>query len=702
MPTKTRAQIQAQSNVTYIDNSVGSITPTNVRALNDDWTDSTVFLLDLPNTTVGTASLALTASYLSGSFDSASYAAFATTASFALNFNPVATASYALKAELAVTASHAVTASYAHKANLATTASNALTASYVQNAQSASYILNAVSSSYALTASFAANAPSISTGSFATTGSNTFKADQIISSSGDGLIVYNTVTTQNVLVANSSGVTSNQLNSDIVSSVSGDLNLVALAGSAVKTSDLRISNNQDITGSLKVLGGITGSLQGTASYAAQVLTASFAQSIANNLNATFNNVTASNVRVTGTASIAFLNVEFQSSSVIYSSGSNILGDAAGDTQTLWGTVNVISGPLLVTGSANFQGGVTASLLGTASFASQGLSSSYALSSSYSVSSSLADAANYAVTAGFANNSATATSASFASNALTASFVAGNVTSASFAQTASFIANNRLNQNLIISGSSDAQNTLVLFDKLAPFRAAIYADGSNVGLVVSGNLFVPSGFVITGSGQGITGVISSSYSVSSSYALSSSFASNAATASFVSLAQSASYVLNAISSSFATSASRSDSSLSSSYALTASFALNAAGGAGFPYSGSAEITGSLIVSGSARGSVFSGSIASATSSIDFGTGNFFTSLVSGSTFFNVTNIKAGQTVNVLLTTAGALPATASFSSNVKQISSSLYTPTSGSGKTDILTFISFDNTNAYLVATKNLI
>lgn len=652
MPTKTRAQIQAQSNVTYIDNSVGSITPTAVRTLNDDWTDSTVFLTDLPNTTVGTASLAITASYLSGSFDSASYAAFATTASFALNFNPVATASYALKAELAVTASHAVTASYAQRALLATTASNALTASYVQNAQTASFVASTISASYAQTASVLLG--SVTSASYA-------------------------------------------LTSSFATTASYAANVPATASYSL----------QALSSSFAVSASYAPS-PATASYASQALsssfatTASFAQNIANNLNATFNNVTASNVRVTGTASIAFLNVEFQSSSVIYSSGSNILGDASNDTQTLWGTVNVISGPLLVTGSANFQGGVTASLLGTASFASQGVSSSYALSSSYSVSSSLADAANYAVTAGFANNSATATSASFATNALTASFVAGNVTSASFSQTASFIANNRLNQNLIISGSSGAQNTLVLFDKDAPYRAAIYADGTNGGLVVSGNLYVPAGFVITGSGAGITGIISSSYSVSSSYALSSSFADNAATASFVTLAQSASYVLNAVSASRATSASRADSSLSSSYALTASFALNAAGGAGFPYSGSAEITGSLIVSGSARGSVFSGSIASATSSIDFGTGNFFTSLVSGSTFFNVTNIKAGQTVNVLLTTAGALPATASFSSNVKQISSSLYTPTSGSGKTDILTFISFDNTNAYLVATKNLI
>lgn len=49
-------------------------------------------------------------------------------------------------------------------------------------------------------------------------------------------------------------------------------------------------------------------------------------------------------------------------------------------------------------------------------------------------------------------------------------------------------------------------------------------------------------------------------------------------------------------SFATSASR---AISSSNATTASYALTAAGGAGFPFVGTARITGSLIVSGSSN-------------------------------------------------------------------------------------------------------
>jgi hypothetical protein len=41
---------------------------------------------------------------------------------------------------------------------------------------------------------------------------------------------------------------------------------------------LRAQNSSDITGSLRVSGGITGSLQGTASYATQALSASYALS----------------------------------------------------------------------------------------------------------------------------------------------------------------------------------------------------------------------------------------------------------------------------------------------------------------------------------------------------------------------------------------------------------------------------------------
>jgi len=135
--------------------------------------------------------------------------------------------------------------------------------------------------------------------------------------------------------------------------------------------------------------------------------------------------------------------------------------------------------------------------------------------------------------------------------------------------------------------------------------------------------------------------------------------------------------------------------------TASYALTGGSGGGgstFPYTGSALITGSLIVTGSTQGNVTALSISSATASLNLAVGSFFTlQLVSGSnTHINPSNIKPGLTATLLLSTTGS--ATVSFPSTIK--TGSAYVPTTTTGK-DVLTFISFDATNLYLAAVKNL-
>ena len=74
MAIKTQAQILAESNTTYIDNAVGSITPANVRTLNTNWVDSTIYVEQTGSMTVATASFALTASFVIGSISTASFA----------------------------------------------------------------------------------------------------------------------------------------------------------------------------------------------------------------------------------------------------------------------------------------------------------------------------------------------------------------------------------------------------------------------------------------------------------------------------------------------------------------------------------------------------------------------------------------------------------------------------------------------------
>jgi hypothetical protein len=140
-------------------------------------------------------------------------------------------------------------------------------------------------------------------------------------------------------------------------------------------------------------GSFTGSLFGTTSWAENAITASYvrlAQTASYVLNAVSSSYaqTASfapnylpltggtingNVTVNGTASIAFLNVTYESASVIYSSGSNQFGDATDDIQTLIGTV-IVSGSQQITGSLNAPN-ITGSLFGTASWAINALTAS---------------------------------------------------------------------------------------------------------------------------------------------------------------------------------------------------------------------------------------------------------------------------------------------------------------------------------------
>ena len=207
----------------------------------------------------------------------------------------------------------------------------------------------------------------------------------------------------------------------------------------------------------------------------------------------------------------------------------------------------------------------------------------------------------------------------------------------------------------------------------PLPSGLVSGSSQI--IYSGLTGIPSG-IISGSAQLPSGIVSGSAQISALGFISSSVTSSMSVAT-------ASYVLNAV---------------SASYATTASYVAGA--GAAFPYTGSAVITGSLALTGSAVGNVNALSISSQTASLNLNDGNFFTlQLVSGSvTRIEPSNIKAGQTVNILLSTTGS--GTVTFSTSVKQISGSSYIPTTTTSK-DIITLVSFDATSLYLVAAKNL-
>jgi len=307
-----------------------------------------------------------------------------------------------------------------------------------------SYATQALSASYALSSSFATNALTASylsgyvspfpytgsakiTGSLEVIGPSTFRGNQTIT----GSIIFNSgsqITSTYYgntypgyidIVAGAPGGFVELLSYNQSSSVNVDDFSVYITTNSSSLFNLWEFKND---GRLVAPRGIeassfTGSLFGTSSYATQALSASFAVSSSRAISSSFATTasyvlqavsasfttTASfaplylpltggtingNLTLNGTASIAFLNVTYESASVIFSSGSNIFGDATNDTQTLNGTV-IVSGSQQITGSLNVSQGITGSLFGTASFA---VSSSRAVSSSYAISASYAPTA----------------------------------------------------------------------------------------------------------------------------------------------------------------------------------------------------------------------------------------------------------------------------------------------------------------------
>jgi hypothetical protein len=116
-------------------------------------------------------------------------------------------------------------------------------------------------------------------------------------------------------------------------------------------------------------------------------------------------------------------------------------------------------------------------------------------------------------------------------------------------------------------------------------------------------------------------------------------------------------------------------------------------------GSLSVSGSLIVTGSARGNVVPITIVSSTASLDMTSGSYFTLTLANTanTHIRVTSITPGVNATLLITTG--TDSSASLSPLLLQPSGSYYTASLGSGKKDVLSLVAFDSTNMYVVSTK---
>ena len=202
-----------------------------------------------------------------------------------------------------------------------------------------------------------------------------------------------------------------------------------------------------VTGSLAI---ITGSLLGTASYATQALSASWAPPSTSAATASF--VTSSNVYgPNGSNSILSASFAISSSNTLTASVAEAVKTNGAGTGTFYPLMQAgaSSGYLTPAFTSVFNyNGTTGILNTTASFATSAsftISSSYAVSASSTVSSSRAVSSSYAVSSSNALTASFVVSSSYAissSNALTASFVVSSsyAISSSNALTASWATN----------------------------------------------------------------------------------------------------------------------------------------------------------------------------------------------------------------------------------------------------------------------
>ena len=277
-----------------------------------------------------------------------------------------------------------------------------------------------------------------------------------------------------------------------------------------------------LSGSQVTATSFTGSLSGTATTASYVLNAvsSSYASTASYLNTLSQDLTFNgNLTLNGTASITYLNVSYESSSIIYSSGSNQLGDATNDVQTLIGRT-IVSGSFEVTGSTISTLGFTGSLKGTAdsaSYVTNAQTASYvqnAQTASYvlsAVSSSLAQTASYVTTAQTASYVTLAQTASYVTTAQTASYVLSAVSS-SFAQTASYVQNAQTASYVTLAQTASYVTTAQTASYVTLAQTASYVTTAQTASYASSGTGIFSGSFsgsFIGNGSGLTGVTATS-------------------------------------------------------------------------------------------------------------------------------------------------------------------------------------------------
>jgi hypothetical protein len=552
------------------------------------------------------------------------FSTFATTGSNTFIGNQIVTGSVSatlgFTGSLLGTASNATSASFATSAlqatsaSFATSASQATSASFANNATSASHALNAdnsISSSFATTASFASNIANglnitasniLVNNNLVVNGTASFAYTKTVTGSaviiGDEFIILNADTPAaryaGIKVYDTGSLTTASLEWDgipdnwIIAEETGDTAVIITGVTGSRGSELLPTINRLQKGAgHHSIGDSNISDDGT------TVSISTPLVVTGSINATSFTGSLQGNASTATSASHALNADNAISASFAQTASFALNVVPMDTGSFVTTASISDATITFTKGDATTFNITVNNVSNADSASVAVSASHALNADNAISASFASTAT---SASFAINS---TSASFASTSISSSFA----TSASFAETASFALNvvpMDTGSFLITASISDATIT---FTK---------GDASTFNITV----------------DNVSNADSASVAVSASHALN---ADNTISASFADNATSASFATN---------------TLSASFAETASFALNA--GSGFPFTGSADISGSLNVqiTGSRVGTITSGSF----------TGSFVTNVVPSASITQ-------QQIEKIVTLDAAAYASLSGSSNV---------------------------------------
>lgn len=378
-------------------------------------------------------------------------------------------------------------------------------------------------------------------------------------------------------------------------------------------------------------------------------------------------VTASNawvqgdLVVSGTINAYEIITTIESASVIFSSGSNILGDTTLDTQTLIGDV-IMSGSSSLTGSMGITGNISSSTV-----------------------SGIGNVTIYSASVNQRLSSLQVASASFE-----------NFTSSTYINFSTSV-DSRLDflEGPFSSSVSQQITTLQLFTA----SVGLVTTQSFQDYTASTNQRLNSLQVASASIQTFTSSanirLNNLETTTASLNISVN-ALNISTASLNSFSASTNVRLNNLettSASVNTSIANINVATASLQSKTGSYATT----------GSNTFIGNEIFSGSVRGNVVPITITASTASMDCSLGNFFTLTLASSTTTRLvaTNIQPGETITLRVTqpsTTGSL----SYPSNIKFANALAYSASSVANAVDVVTFVSFDSTNLLAASTKNLV